>query len=168
MFKDAPKYFKIFSSVQGCSARSILGAIGRPKGSPTRHFSHTVVAVLLFSRRLEFRDVLKHMLFCGFLKIRKCCFSIQLQRFYCFSEFEGSWSARNFSEFGGNRGLFSQTVVTVLRFSRVLALIGNQRNSDHPKSSGSSKASSKVLDLLDNSSVALIPRLCNFESPRVL
>ena len=27
MLKDAPKYFGIFSSVQGCSARSILGAI---------------------------------------------------------------------------------------------------------------------------------------------
>ena len=149
MFKDAPKYFKIFSSVQGSSARSMLGAIGRPKGSPTRLFSHTVAAVLLFLRRLEFRDVLKHMLFCGFLKIRKCCFSIQLARFYCFSEFEGSWSARNFSEVGGNRGLFSQTVAAVLRFLRGLLLIGNRRESDHHKSSESSKASSKVLDLLN-------------------
>ena len=108
------------------------------------------------------------MLFCGFLKIRKRCFSIQLQRFYCFSEFEGSWSARNFSEFGGNRGVFSQTVEAVLRFSRVLGLIGNRRKADPLKSAGSSKASSKVLDLLDNSSVALIPKLCNFDSPRVL
>ena len=91
-----------------------------------------------------------------------------MQRFYCFSEFEGSWSARNFSEFGGPRGFFSQTVVAVLMFARVLEIIGNWRDSDHHKSSGSSKASSKVLDLLDNSSVALIPRLCNLESPGVL
>ncbi len=148
MFKDAPKYFKIFSSVQGCSARSILGAIGKPKGSPTRHFSHTVVPVLLFSRRLEFRDVLKHMLFCGFLKIRKCSFSTQLQRCCCFSEFEGSWSAQIFSEIGGPRGLFSQTVVAVLMFSRVLKIIGTRRDSDHHKSSQSSKTSSNVLNLL--------------------
>ena len=74
----------------------------------------------------------------------------------------------DFREFGGPRGLFPQTVAAVLVFSRVLGLIGNRRDSDHPKSSGSSKASSKVLDLLDNSSVALILRLCNLESPGVL
>ena len=74
----------------------------------------------------------------------------------------------DFSEFGGPRGVFSHTVVTVLMFSRALQLIGNRRELDHPKSSESSKASSKVLDLLDNSSVALIPRFCNLESPWVL
>ena len=116
-------------------------------GGPRGLFSQTVVAVLLFSRKLDFREFSKHMLFSGFLKIRKCCFSILLQRFYCFSEFEGSWSARNFSEFWGPRGLCRKTVATFLLFSRVLRTIRNQRKPDPPKSSESTKASSKVLDL---------------------
>ena len=73
-----------------------------------------------------------------------------------------------FREFGGPRGLFSQTVAAILAFLRVLQRIGTRRDPDHPKSSRSSNASSKGLDLLDNSSVALIPRLCNLESPVVL
>ena len=165
MLRNISKYSAV---LRGAPRDRFWEPLGDPKRSATKHFSHTVAAVLLFSRRLEFRDVLKHMLFCGFLKIRKCCFSIQLQRFYCFSQFEGSWSAQIFSEFGGPRGLFSQTVATVLMFSRVLEIIGTRREADPLKSSRSSIASSKVLDLLDNSSVALIPRLCNFESPRVL
>ena len=53
------------------------------------------------------------------------------------------------SEIGGPRGFFSYTVAAVLVFSRFLRIIGNQRELDPLKSSGSSKASSKVLDLLD-------------------
>ena len=73
-----------------------------------------------------------------------------------------------FSEFGVPRGVLSQSVAAVLVFSRFLRVIGTQRTADQSKSSVSSKASSKVLDLLDNSSVALIPRLCNLESPGLL
>ena len=72
MLKDAQICFDIFSSAQVCSARSILEAIGTPKVSAKSSFSDTVVAGLLFSRRLEFRDVLKHILF---LRFRKCRFS---------------------------------------------------------------------------------------------
>ena len=57
------------------------------------------------------------------------------------------------------REYFSHTVRALLLFSRSLQLTGNQRKASPVKSEYSSIASSMGLDLLDFSSVALIPRL---------
>ena len=95
-------FYEYSGVLKGIPRKRFWRALGHPKCS----FSQTVAAVLLFSRRLEFREFSKRFCFSGFLKIQKCCVSIQLQRFCCFSEFEGSWSARIFEILGVPEGSF--------------------------------------------------------------
>ena len=61
--------------------------------------------------------------------------------------------------FEAHKGHVSSTVTALLLFARSHDLTGIQRKAGHLKSKYSSIASSMGLDLLDLSSVALIPRL---------
>jgi hypothetical protein len=79
-------------------------------------------------------------------------FRVQLLGFCCFQE--GcllNSRARGVLGIFHNLGVPEATVATVLMFSKVLETIGDQLDLDHPRSVGSSKASSKVLDIFDSS-----------------
>ena len=169
--KCGKRSFGIFMNIQECSRvfrESDFGAILEGPGAPKVFFFFDSWSGFAVFKKAWISRVLEAILFFRFPENSKVLFSQTVATVLLFVWIRGLVECSDFWEFGGPRGIFSQTVAAVLVFSRALELIGTQREADPLKSSESSKASSKVLDLLDNSSVALIPRLCNLESPGVL
>ena len=76
------------------------------------------------SKKARIRSFCGSNLFFRLLKIKKCCFRIQLCRFYGFLRYKGFLSMR--VQFGAPRGLCTHTVAAVLMFTRVVGVTGQE------------------------------------------
>ena len=130
----------------------------RECGNSKGHFGQTAAADLRFLRICVSEENLNSRGF-GNSKRRFRQTVAAVLRFFeekCFP------STLIFREFGNSKRHFEQTAPAELRFSGVMRLTGTWRKSDRPKSSGSSLASSKGLDLLHPSTSR--PRIRNLWS----
>ena len=124
MFKDAPKYFSVF---RGAPRGRFWEPLGDPQGAQKRSFSQPVAAVLLFFKKARIWRCFEAHVISEFSENSKVLFLRTVATVLLLFWVRGLVECSDFSEFGGPRGLFSQTVVTVLMFPRVLKTMGNQR-----------------------------------------